>query len=117
MAEWERCGGNKKGLVKLRACGTVKAVRDGGGQQNSIKTITSHSHLIQKKKYSLILCFTTSFRTQLSLQLLLDGATALGIAMKFFVHLQVSLQHVTAFQGEVYESITNIFIIHVFNAT
>lgn len=34
--------GTKKGLVKLRTCGKVKAVRDGGGQQNSVKAITSH---------------------------------------------------------------------------
>lgn len=137
VVEWEWHGGNKKGLVQLKACGTVNAVRDGGGQQNSVKPIISlsllkivlnqwnigkpnHSticHLIPKKTYSLIFCLTTSFSTQLALQLLLDGVTALEIAVKFFVHLQVSLQHGTALQGEVYESTTNIFIIHALNTT
>lgn len=45
VAEWEWHRGNKKGLVKPRACGKVNADRDGGGQQNSVKTITSHSLL------------------------------------------------------------------------
>lgn len=45
VVEWEWHGGNKKGLVQLKACGTLNAVRDGGGQQNSVKIIISLSLL------------------------------------------------------------------------
>jgi len=39
--EWKWRVGHKQGSVKLRSCGKVNAVEDGGGQQNSAKTITS----------------------------------------------------------------------------
>lgn len=116
--------GDKQGLVKLRTCGKVNAVKGGGKQPNSAKTITSHCllsiflnqrnignlnnclicHLTKiPSNSSLILRFTASFSTQLSLQLLLDGVTALGLTEKFSVHSQASLQHITALKSEVYE--------------
>lgn len=116
--------GDKQGLVKLRTCGKVNAVKGGGEQQNWAKTITSHCllsivlnqrnicnlnnclicHLTEiPSNSSLILRFTASFSTQLSLQLLLDGVTALGLTEKFSVRSKVSLQRITALKSEVYE--------------
>lgn len=50
LPEWRWHAGDKQGLVKLRSCGKVKPLKDGGGQQNSAKTVTSCYQL------SIVLC-------------------------------------------------------------
>lgn len=115
LAEWKWHVGDLQGLVKLR-CRKINAVKDGVGQQNSAKPITSHCllsivlnqwnipHLTgNTRNSSFILCFAASFGIQIYLLLLLDGITALGLTEKFSVHLKVNLQHVTALKDKVYE--------------